>query len=110
MRMSNSAVVTRNIVWSDKSFTEPYEAGWAGEAVAFVRALAPAVGAAGTAHVEISADGMNWVREGTSFFLPTGADEVTFARVSHFGNWLRLAADLPQGSSLTVLVTFHFKS
>lgn len=110
MRMSSSAVVTRNIVWSGQSCTEPYEAGWAGEAVVFVRALNPAIGMAGTAHVEISADGMNWVREGTSFSLPTRQDEVTFARVSHFGNWLRLAADFPEGSSLTVLVTLHFKS
>lgn len=110
MRMSNSAVVTRNIVWTGQSCTEPYEAGWAGEAIVFVRALGPAIGAAGVAHLEISADGMNWAREGTSFVLPTGADEVTFARVSQFGNWLRLVADFPEGSSLNVLVTYHFKS
>lgn len=110
MRVSNSAVVTRNIVWSGLSHSEPHEAGWAGEAIAFVRALAPAVGAAGTAYVEISPDGMNWVREGTSFALPTRAGEVGFVRIGHFGNWLRLAAEFPDGSALTVLVTFHFKS
>ncbi|MGV3649943.1 MAG: hypothetical protein ACO1OK_00840 [Devosia sp.] len=110
MRMSNSAVVTRNITWSGLAHSEPYEAGWAGEAVIFVRALKPGIGGAGIAHVEMSADGMNWAREGTSFPLPTGENEVTFGRVSHFGNWLRIAAEFPEGASLVVLVTLHFKS
>ena len=32
------------------------------------------------------------------------------ARVRHFGNWLRIAADLPSGAELTVLVTIHVKA
>ncbi len=36
-------------------------------------------------------------------------DAVTFARVAHFGNWLRIAADLPDGGAMTVLVTIHLK-
>jgi hypothetical protein len=110
MRMSNSAVVTRNVTWSGLAHSEPYEAGWAGEAVVFVRALKPGSGERGIAHVEMSADGMHWVREGTSFTLPLDKDEVSFARVSHFGNWLRIAGEFADGSALTVLVTFHFKS
>jgi hypothetical protein len=109
MRVSNSAVVARNVVWSGLTHSEPYEAGWADEAIIFVRALKPAGGVAGTAHVEISADGMHWARAGISFALPTAEDEVSFCRVGHFGNWLRLAAEFPEGSSLTVLVTMHFK-
>ena len=110
MRTSNSAVVTRNITWTGKAFTDPYEAGWASEAVIFVRALKPGTGDTGIAHVEMSPDGMRWAREGTQFNLPLGADEVTFARVQHFGNWLRLAVELPEDSALTVLVTIHCKS
>ncbi|HEY0920118.1 MAG TPA: hypothetical protein VGD93_12975, partial [Devosia sp.] len=70
----------------------------------------PAVGKPGRAHVEISPDGMRWVREGTSFELPSERDAIAFARVSQFGNWLRLACDFEAGSSLRVLVTLHLKS
>jgi hypothetical protein len=34
---------------------------------------------------------------------------VTFARVAHFGNWLRIAATLPDGARLHAVVTFHLK-
>ena len=106
---SQSAVIARNETWVGRAVTEPYEAGWAREAVIFVRAL-KAVGAGGTAHVELSPDGMNWVAEGTCFPLPASTDEVTFARVSEFGNWLRLRAHVPEQSSVTVLVTIHVKA
>jgi hypothetical protein len=109
MRESQTAVVARNERWTGAVATEPYEAGWAREAVIFVRALANAKGKPGRARVEISPDGMRWVAEGTSFPLPTKADAVTFARLAHFGNWLRVTATLPKGAALTVLVTYHLK-
>jgi hypothetical protein len=108
---SQTAVVARNERWSGEVTTEPYEAGWAREAVLFVRALAVEgrlVG--GLARVQISPDGMRWVDEGTSLELPLRADEVRFAKVGHFGNWLRLKAVLPEGAALNVLVTFHLKA
>jgi hypothetical protein len=110
LRESQTAVVARNERWTGAVATEPYEAGWAREAVLFVRALKDAEGAPGTARVEISPDGMRWAPEGTTFPLPKRADDVTFARVAHFGNWLRIAADLPDGAALTVLVTYHLKA
>lgn len=110
LRESQTAIVARNERWSGNATTEPYEAGWASEAVLFVRALAKAKGKPGRARVEISPDGMRWTPEGTTFALPTRPDEVTFARVAHFGNWLRLTASLPKGAELTVLVTYHLKA
>jgi hypothetical protein len=110
IRESQTAIVARNERWSGAAATEPYEAGWAQEAVIFVRALADATGAPGTARVEISPDGIRWAHEGTDFPLPAQRDDVTFARVRHFGNWLRIAADLPSGAELTVLVTIHVKA
>jgi hypothetical protein len=110
LRESQTAIVARNERWTGQAATEPYEAGWASEAVLFVRALANARGKPGRARVEISPDGMRWIVEGTSFALPTKAGAVTFARVAHFGNWLRIAADLPKGASVTVLVTYHLKA
>lgn len=106
---SQTAILSRNARWSGHAATEPYEAGWAREAVIFVRALKDATGSPGEARVEISPDGMRWIPEGSVFALPKKADEVTAARVKHFGNWLRVAADLPGGADVTVLVTLHLK-
>jgi hypothetical protein len=106
---SQAAVVARNETWTGQATTEPYEAGWAREAIVFVRALKSA-GIAGRAHVELSPDGMNWVAEGTTFALPHDANKVTYARLTQFGNWLRIRAELPEGSSVTVVVTFHVKA
>jgi hypothetical protein len=106
---SSAAVVARNETWTGQAATEPYEAGWAREAVVFVRALKSA-GAAGRAHVELSPDRMNWVSEGTTFALPSDSNKVTYARVAQFGNWLRIRAELPEGSSVTVVVTIHVKA
>jgi hypothetical protein len=106
---SQAAVVARNETWTGQAATEPYEAGWAREAIVFVRALKSA-GIAGRAHVELSPDGMNWVAEGTTFALPHDANKVTYARLTQFGNWLRIRAELPEGSSVTVVVTIHVKA
>lgn len=110
MRLSNTAVVNRNELWMQGSVSEPYEAGWAETALIFVRALKPGLGAKGRAHVEISPDGMHWLREGTSFDLPFDQDEITYARVRDFGNWLRISAELDADCAVTVLVTLHLKA
>ncbi|MEZ2405424.1 hypothetical protein AB6806_01210 [Bosea sp. RCC_152_1] len=105
-----TAVVARNESWTGASATEPYEAGWAKEAIVFVRALKAPVGPLPKARVEISADGMHWCPEGSEFDLPAAKDAVTFQRLAHFGNFLRIAATLPKGAEITVLVTFHLKA
>jgi hypothetical protein len=110
LRESHVAVVARNEAWSGAVATEPYEAGWASEAVIFVRALkVENLGAGCDARVQISPDGIRWVDEGTRFTLPAAVDAVTFARVTQFGNWLRIAATLPVGARLSAVVTFHLK-
>jgi hypothetical protein len=105
-----TAVVARNESWTGASATEPYEAGWAKEAIVFVRALKAPVGPLPKARVEISADGMHWCPEGSEFDLPAAKDAVTFQRLAHFGNFLRIAATVPKGAEITVLVTFHLKA
>lgn len=110
MRESTTAIVARNETWAGEASTEPYEAGWAAELVIFVRALKLAKGTLPDARIQISPDGMRWVDEGTRLPLPSGQDEVSFARLSHFGNWVRLTADLPEGSEIRVLVTIHAKA
>jgi hypothetical protein len=105
-----TAVITRNECWKGVAATEPYEAGWAREAVFFVRALKQPAGAAGTAYVEISPDGMLWIAEGTTFDLPTQRDGVSAVRIANFGNWLRIRAEFPDAAECTVLVTLHLKA
>ena len=105
VRQSTNAVVERNVVWKGPFETEPYEAGWASEAVFFVRSLEG--GAAGAvARVQITPDGMHWCDEGATLTLP-GAGETTYCKVTNFGNWLRLvgATEKP----ITVLVTLSLK-
>lgn len=118
---SYTAIVERNVSWEGSFSTEPYECGWAKEAIFFIRALDAAEGAGGAgigevpgeasgeARIQISPDGMRWIDEGSVFSLPGAADQATFCRVSHFGNWLRVAGNT--GSrKLRVLVTLHLKA
>lgn len=125
LRESQTAVIARNETWQGEIATEPYEAGWATEAVIFIRALAFRSGAGewGTAaaapgeslapgvaaRVQLSADGMRWIDEGTVFKLPRDTVHDSFVRVGHFGNWLRVVAVLPDGLAMKALVTIHVK-
>ncbi len=104
---SSNAVVERNVTWSGEFASEPYECGWAREALFFVRSLRG--GSRGVARVQISADGMRWCDEGTTVDLPRAEGETTWCRVARFGNWLRVTGDAG-GEAVTVLVTLSLKS
>ena len=109
-RQSYTAVVEQNARWAGDFETEPYEAGWAHEAVFFVRALkAESIPDDTTARVQISPDGMHWCDEGTTMAIPPEAGGVVFARVRHFGGFLRLAGHLPEGATATVMVYLALK-
>lgn len=105
-----TAIVARNERWQGAASTEPHEAGWAREAIFFVRALKHPDGPQPRARVEISPDGMHWTAEGGEVDLPADKDGLAAVRVAHFGNWLRLAADFADDSAATVLVTLHLKA
>ncbi|MBS9721234.1 hypothetical protein JYU29_11100 [Tianweitania sp. BSSL-BM11] len=105
-----TAIVTRNETWTGTTASEPFEAGWAKEAVFFVRALKEPSGTPGKGSVEISPDGIHWIAEGTEFTLPAARDAIAVARITHFGNWLRVRAQLDDGAHCTVLVTLHLKA
>lgn len=91
MRQIHTAVLERFGTFSGDFATEPYEAGWAEEAIFFVRidevdGAEPAL----SGQVQISPDGIAWIDEGTPLPAVKQAG-VVFTRVRHFGNWLRLA-------------------
>jgi hypothetical protein len=105
-----TAIVARNEKWTGEAATEPFEAGWAREALIFVRALKEPKGEPPTAWVEISPDGMHWVREGTELRMPGAKDGIAVARLISFGNWLRLSTQFGPDAECTVLVTIHLKA
>ena len=109
IRRSYTAIVERNVRWTGEFASEPYEAAWASEAIFFVRALDASPDFRGVAHVQISADGIHWVNEGTKFDLPRAQHAVTFCKVSHFGGWLRLKGAIGQNRSITALVSLALK-
>ena len=87
MQTTNTSVLARRVRIDGDYATLPYEAGWATEAVFFLQAERehPALAVA----VEISPDGINWVRRGTPVVLGSAESLVELA-VTTFGNWLRL--------------------
>ena len=106
VRESTTAVVVRGERLANGFTSEPYEAGWASEAIVYLVGMDSAGG--GAVQVQISPDGILWVDEGTRIEMP-GDRQVAFGRVSHFGNWLRIRADVPDGGERRMLATFHFK-
>jgi hypothetical protein len=110
MRQCVTAVVSRNETWTGAAASEPYECGWAGEAIVWLRCLgAKGKLAAARARVQISPDGMRWVDEGTRLKFPTKEGALTHARIAHFGNFLRVVANLPKGASAKILLTLTLK-
>lgn len=105
-----TAILARNERWSGDAASEPYEAGWAREAVIFIRALKEPKGPQPQIRAEISPDGMRWIAEGTTAAMPSTRDGIAALRVKHFGNWIRVAATFAEGSESTVLVTLHAKA
>lgn len=109
LRESYTAIVAQGECWNGLAATEPYEAGWASEAVFFLRLL-DGGGEGAEASVQVSPDGMRWVDEGTRMPFPEQPDEIMFCRVRHFGQYLRLAAKIPAGKTCKVLVTLSLKT
>lgn len=105
MRQFSTSVVERKVHVAGPYDTQPFEAGWASEAIFFVRVESAADGLEELiAKVQLSADGINWVDEGTTVWLPT-RQQTHFVRVRHFGGWLRLhlaGADEKTPAVLTV--------
>lgn len=110
MRESAHIVVERNTTWEGEAASEPYEVGWAKEAIVFLQVLAPAEHLdPAQVRVQLSPDGIHWCDEGTNFDLPSSPNDMAHARVTHFGGWLRLAASMSKGQSARILVSLHLK-
>ena len=111
LRESYTLPVERNETWEAGPFaTETAECAWASEAIFFVRALRVSGDLSKVvARIQISPDGIHWVDEGTTLRLPAQAEDVTFAKVAHFGGWLRMVGEIPGGASITLIVYLTLK-
>ncbi len=110
MRHFHASVVERRIIVKESFTAHPMEAGWASEAIFFL--IVEEVHGLNTvleAKVEISADGINWIAEGT--VLPTIVNPGHyFAKVSHFGNWLRVKGEVSgMDASIKLSIHLHLK-
>ena len=106
MRQFMTTAVEQRKDFTGAFSTHPMEAGWAGEAIFFIT-VEKVSGSAALLHarVQLSVDGVNWLDEGTEF-SPLNKPGQYFARVSHFGGWLRLNADI-EGEDSVFNLTIH---
>ncbi|MFF2452029.1 hypothetical protein [Isoptericola sp. NPDC058082] len=103
MKTFSSSVVELRQDFDTTITTHPYECGWADEALFFVELHDPEPGVRLRLRVQLGADGVRWLDEGT--VIETGS--CAFARVTHFGGFLRLAgaAHRPDGATAPATVS-----
>jgi hypothetical protein len=90
MRLFNASHLEVKKDFKEDFQTLPYEAGWASECIFFI--MVEDISGQNSqliAEVEISHDGVYWVKEGT-ISESIAHKGLHFVRVKHFGNWLRL--------------------
>lgn len=107
MRSPHTVVLERNSTITGTFATEPYEAGWATEALWFVEPLDPWQGR-WLARVQVSPDGLRWC-DHTSPAREL-ADGLTALELSRFGTWVRLRLEPDDESSVArVMITLALK-
>ena len=116
MRNCATAVLEQGNVKDSNFETEPFEAGWASEACWFVRLLEP--GTAGNFTLvlipQVSPDGLLWCDAPNArphtITGPVRPTDVAMLPQTHFGNWLRLKAELAAGADeIKVLIHLVLK-
>ena len=106
---SYTAVVERAQGLSGVFATEPYESGWAHEAIIYLKVLRLTDGGRIDARVQISPDGIDWADEGAA--LPAASEAgLYYVRVEKFGSWLRVAGEVKDaGASADIYVYIALK-
>jgi len=89
MKQFYTVVLDRMTTFEGRLDSEPYEAGWADEVIAFVRVHEIEPDAHVSGRLQISPDGINWIDEGAAIESSGGAG-ISFMRTANFGGWLRL--------------------
>jgi hypothetical protein len=106
MKQFHTVVLERMAFFTTDFSTEPYECGWASEALFFIR-FHDVIGTEVSQEsiVQVSVDGINWIDEGTYFPILTDTGDF-FVKVKHFGGWLRLKNCI-NGKESSIKQTIH---
>jgi hypothetical protein len=105
MKNFQASAVERRIIVNNDFASHPMEAGWASEAIFFLIVEEMSDNTDLNASVQISADGINWIDEGSTFPKIDKPGHY-FAKATCFGNWLRVNAKL-NGSNPQMKVSVH---
>jgi len=108
MKQFHTVVLDRFADFTGNFATEPYESGWADEAIAFIRVHQLDKGAIINTSVQISLDGIVWLDEGTCFASIDAVGD-HFVKVSHFGGWLRLNSTITSGCRCNLTISLVLK-
>jgi hypothetical protein len=98
--------VERNVEWPEEFAAQPYDAGWASEALFSYALRGPPPSGVGAG---ADLPGRHDVSDESATLLLGGDAAQTCARVRHCGGWLRLAGRLPPGDSAAVTVCLVLK-
>jgi hypothetical protein len=102
MRRFYTSVVELRQPFTSMVASEPYECGWADEAIFFITAEEEGADFDEIdLQAQISADGIRWVSEGTQVRL--SGPGLAACRLSHFGGWLRVSGNIRGRSERAVL-------
>lgn len=101
MRNFYTATLERHTKFANDFATEPFETGWASEALFFVRIEEFSGSGPVRARAQISADGVHWIDEGAAFEPMAGIGDY-FIRLRHFGGWLRLVGTVDGEMEATI--------
>jgi hypothetical protein len=94
MRQFQTNVLDFKFAYEAPFASEPYECGWAAEAIFFLRIEEKSgQDAALTAYAQISADGLHWVDAGPNIGPLTEPGDY-FLRLTHFGGFIRLRGEI----------------
>lgn len=104
MKQFYTVVLERFACFHEDFTTEPYETGWADEAMFFIRVHEIDKDTKIRSFAQISVDGLVWLDEGTRFQVIDKIGDY-FVKVKDFGGWLRLN-NLVFGNS-SCKVTIH---
>ncbi|MET3509277.1 hypothetical protein [Plantibacter flavus] len=105
MKTFSTSVVELRQRFDQTVETHPYECGWADEALFFVELHDAEPGERVVLRVQLSADGIRWLDEGT--VIETAA--ASLARVTHFGGFLRLAGTAIRADGGPISVTLSVR-
>jgi hypothetical protein len=94
MRQFQTHVLDFKFAYESSFATEPFECGWASEAIFFVRIEEIAgTDTAVTLYADISVDGVHWTAEGATLG-PLARTGDYFFRVRHFGGFIRMRGEV----------------